>query len=341
MSKKLKVAIIGNGRIYPMHADAISHLEQAEMVAHCDIILERAEQAAAKYGGKAYQHYQDIDDVDVVHLCLPHGLHYEVGKHFAEKGIHVFTEKPIDVSSEKGQALIDVCEKNNVKFGVVFQNRFRKTNQYVKQLVENKTYGSVKGAKMSLTWDRSEDYYASTGWKGTWELEGGGVIIDQAIHTLDFLNWVLGGNIESIDARVSNRNHPHIEVEDTAEGIISYQEGFKLLFYASNNYSYDAEVEAEIHCENAVLRMYGPTLYIYHANKEVEVIDIDHQAEAQHAHEEKAYWGTTHVDQIKEFHDYLLGNRDDILVTGAEALKTMKLVEGIYRSSTIQRKINF
>lgn len=87
--------------------------------------------------------------------------------------------------------------------------------------------------------------------------------------------------------------------------------------------------------------MYGPTLYIYHPNKEVEVIDIDHEAEAQHAHEEKAYWGTTHVDQIKEFHDYLLGNRDDILVTGAEALKTMKLVEGIYRSSTIQRKINF
>ena len=129
-------------------------------------------------------------------------------------------------------------------------------------------------------------------------------------------------------------------MEDTAEGIIEYEEGFKLLFFASNNYSYDAEVEAEIHCEKAVLRMYGPTLYIFHNNKDVEVIDIDHDEEAKHAHEDKAYWGTTHVDQISEFHDYVLGYQDSILVTGEEALKTQRLVEGIYRSSTIQRKIN-
>lgn len=332
----LKIGIIGCGRIMEMHANAISRIQDTEIVAVCDIVEERAQEASLKYGGKVYIDYQKmLDEIecDIVHLCLPHYLHSIVGIEAAKKGIHVLTEKPIDISYKRAKLLVDTCDQEGVKLGVIFQNRYRETNQQMFKMIQSNDFGKILGARMSLTWNRTEEYYQDTKWKGYWDKEGGGVLIDQAIHTLDYINWVLGGDIESISATMDNRFHPSIEVEDVSEGVIHYKQGYSFLFYASNYYSYDAEVLAEVQTEMATFQMVGSKLNVISNNGEVITTDISVSDIRDHEHYEKKYWGTTHFDQIKEFYDYVLNKRSDILVDGHEALKTQLLIEKIYESA--------
>ena len=127
----LKIGIIGCGRIMEMHGNAISRIKDVEVVAVCDIIEERALDASKKYGGVVYTDYKQMLDeceLDIVHLCLPHYLHSIVGIIAAEKGIHVLTEKPLDISYERAKLLVNSCDINKVKLGVIFQNRYRDTN---------------------------------------------------------------------------------------------------------------------------------------------------------------------------------------------------------------------
>lgn len=331
----LKIGFIGCGRILEMHGNSVMRIRDAEVVAVCDSIESRALDASLKYGGKVYTDYELMlknENLDIVHLCLPHYLHSEVGFVAAKHNIHVLTEKPLDVSVERAQSLIDACEDANVKLGVIFQNRYRKTNEKMREMIQSGDFGSILGARMFLSWQRTEEYYRQTPWKGFWSSEGGGVVIDQAIHTLDFINWVLGGDILSVDAFVANRHHPTIEVEDIAEGSITYREGYQFNFHAFNYYSYDAEVFAEVQTEKAVFRMIGSQLEIISNSGEIVRNDISMNDVLENQSLGKAYWGTTHHEQISEFYEYVEGDRDSIGVDGHEALKIQKLVEAIYIS---------
>lgn len=340
----LKIGIIGCGNIFTMHANAVNRLENAKLVAVCDLKEERSIAMGEKYQARHYQSYEEMmekEELDIVHLCLPHYLHSVVGEYFARNGVHVLTEKPMDVTVERAQSLMDTCSDNHVKLGVIFQNRYRKTNRMIKEFIDKGTMGKILGAKMSLSWLRTEAYYKSTGWKGSWETEGGGVIIDQAIHTLDFLNWVLGGNIEYIDASMGNRFHPEIEVEDHAEGYIRYKEGYALTFSAYNYYSYDAPVELEIETEMAILRMVGSKLEVIYRDGSIYTSDISIEDLALNGNIKKTYWGTTHITQIKEFYAYVQNKRSEFLVDGNEAMKTQILVNGIYESGRKNTRIYF
>lgn len=332
---RLRVGFIGCGRILEMHGNAIGRMSDVEVVAVCDIVESRAIEASKLYGGKVYTDYLDLfanESMDLVHLCLPHNLHSIVGIIAAQHGVHVLTEKPLDVSYERAKLLVDACDDAGVKLGVIFQNRYRKTNVQMFDMIRSGDFGKVLGARMSLSWLRTEEYYHSTKWKGFWATEGGGVIIDQAIHTLDFINWVLGGDIKSVDAYIANRHHPSIEVEDIAEGVILYKEGFQFSFHAFNYYSYDAEVMAEIQTEKATFRMIGSLLEIISNNGEVVRVDISLDDVLENQSANKAYWGTTHFEQIDEFYSYVRGDSESIGVDGHEALKTQGLVEAIYRA---------
>lgn len=338
----LKIGIVGCGNIFTMHANAVNRLENAELVAVCDCKEERSKAMGEKYHARYYVDYKEMmkqEKLDIVHLCLPHYLHAAVGEYFAKEGVHILTEKPMDISVERAQMLVDSCKENNVRLGVIFQNRYRKTNRMLKEFLDKGTHGKVLGAKMSLSWLRTEAYYKSTGWKGFWATEGGGVIIDQAIHTLDYLNWVLGGDIEYIEASMGNRFHPNIEVEDFAEGYIRYREGFGLTFHACNYYSYDAPVELEIETEEAILRMVGSKLEITYRDGSIYTSDISIEDLALNGNLKKTYWGTTHITQISEFYEYVENKRTSFLVDGEEGMKIQKLVEGIYESAKKQSRI--
>lgn len=224
---KVKFAIIGCGRISHNHLDAIEHAESAELVAVCDIIEERARGAAEKYGLKKW--YTDIktmlenEKIDVCCICTPSGMHCECACLVAEYGVNVLCEKPLEVTGEKMQKMIDCCHKNGVKLGAVFQRRTYDGAIKVKELIERGALGKVTLADASLKYYRDQEYYDSGEWRATWELDGGGALMNQGVHGVDMISWIMGG-IHSVYARCE-RLVWDIEVEDTAVVNVKFKNG--------------------------------------------------------------------------------------------------------------------
>ena len=147
--------------------------------------------------------------------------------------------------------MIDTAKAHNVTLGCIFQNRYNAGTVLVKDLLDRGELGKIKSAKLAVTWDRSDKYYTSSDWKGTWDKEGGGAIIDQAIHTIDLMCWFLGYDIDYVDCSLANRHHKGIiEVEDCADGLIVFKNGVCASFWAMNYFAHDSDVEIELACEN-------------------------------------------------------------------------------------------
>ncbi|MUV37255.1 Phthalate 4,5-cis-dihydrodiol dehydrogenase [Lentibacillus sp. JNUCC-1] len=341
--KKIKVGIIGCGRIFPMHALPVEVREDLELVAVCDIKEERAQTAATKHNCASYTDYMTMfeeEDMDAIHICLPHHLHAPVAIEAAKRKIHVLTEKPMAITMEDAENMVAAADENNISLGVIFQNRYNQSSQLIKNMLENGTLGAVKSSKLSLTWDRSDDYYRESDWKGTWDKEGGGVIIDQAIHTMDIVRWLIDDEIDYVDAVIANRAHDFIEVEDTAEGVIKYKSGVVTAFYAINYYSYDAPVEAELHCENGIVNMIGDYAEIKLNDGRTFTAENNPNETFEYEEGVKSYWGVNHIKQINNFYDALkAGTQPDI--TGKEALKTQKMIVAVYDSGKSGKRVAF
>ncbi len=329
--KKLRVAVIGCGRISVMHLGSIARLDDVELVACCDIRKDRAEAAANKYGGKAYADYiemLDNESLDAVHICLPHYLHCEVACSAFERGVAVLSEKPMDVSYEAAERAVALAKEKGVLYGVIFQCRYNNSAVLVKKAVQSGRLGKILSARSVLTWNRPETYYSGSDWKGTWDKEGGGVIIDQAIHTLDLVNWIVDSPIESLSCTLSRRSGKRIEVEDSAEGLVAYKNGAKYLFYCSNNYAVDEPIEIRLCCEKGKVIFGYDDAYITYADGSTEEA---HQGDVADYDGGKDYWGFQHVRQIRQFYNACLG-KAALEISGEEALKTHKLICEIYKN---------
>ncbi|SMF89349.1 Predicted dehydrogenase [Paenibacillus uliginis N3/975] len=341
--KKKRVGIIGCGNIFPMHAVSVQLSGLAEVVAVSDVKEDRAKNAAKKYNCDYYLDYNQMikeADLDVVHVCTPHYLHAPMVIAAAEAGKHVLTEKPMSITVEEAQQMIKACEDNNVTFGVIFQNRWNPGSQLIKTELESGRLGRILGARCSVTWKRSDEYYSKSDWKGTWDKEGGGVIIDQAIHTLDQMRWFINDEIKYVSANIENRTHELIDVEDSAEGVIAFNNGVLASFYAINYHSYDAPVEVELHCENGFARVYSDKGTVLYNNGTTLSADKDESLSIDYGEGVKNYWGVSHSKQIKDFYEEL-ENGVKVTVDGHEALKTQKLVAAIYESGKSKQRVYF
>ena len=338
--KQYRVGIIGCGSIFPMHSISVARQVNAKLVAVCDIKEERAKARASEYNCAYYLDYREmIDqaDLDVVHICTPHYLHAPMAVYAANKGVHVLTEKPMSISLADACEMIGAAEKNGVVLGVIFQNRYNPGSKLVKEMLVPGQLGRIISSKLSVTWKRTDEYYSKSDWKGTWDKEGGGVIIDQAIHTLDLARWLVDSEIEFVDASISNRTHSLIEVEDAAEGVIKYKNGVLTCFYAVNYYGYDAPVEIELHCERGMAKISADTgTVILNDGREFkaapdpkEFIDYGNV---------KHYWGVSHIKQITNFYQALAQGIEPE-ITGKDAVKTQALVCAIYESGKKKQKI--
>ncbi len=327
---KLRVAVIGCGRISVMHLDAIKNSEHAELIACCDIKLERAQAAAKTYGGKAYASYSEMlakEKPDAVHLCLPHYLHSAVAIEAFCGGAHVLTEKPMDICYESAALAVRAAKEKNKQFGVIMQCRYNDSAQLVKRAVTSGRLGKILSARSTLTWARPDSYYMESDWKGTWDKEGGGVIIDQAIHSIDLVNWLVQSEPAIVSCSMANRGHKTVKVEDSAEGLITYKNGVRYGFYAMNNYGCNEPIEIRLLCEKGkVVFGYDDAVITYNDGTREEV----HADESEQAVEGgKDYWGFRHARQIEQFYKACLG-LEPLEISGEEALKTHKLIMEIY-----------
>jgi len=328
--KKLRVGIIGCGRISPMHLISADTLEQAELVACCDIKKDRAEATAEKYGIKAYVSYTDMleeESLDAVHLCLPHYLHTKIARECFKHGVHVLSEKPMDIDLESAEAAIAEAKSRGVLYGVIFQFRYNPSARLVKSAIESGKLGRVISARSVLTWKRERDYYSSSDWNGSWDKEGGGVIINQAIHSIDLVNWIVDSDFESVSCTMSQRSDKGISVEDTAEGLVTYKNGAKYAFYAMNNYGCDESIEIRLYCENGKATLDYDNATIRYNDGSVEEVHLD--KDPMQYPGGKVYWGVQHIRQIEQFYNAILG-LEPLEISGEEALKTHCLVMKMY-----------
>jgi len=227
MEKQIRWGIIGCGSISSKHAEAINRVASAVLVATADIIPERAQRLAAKYGAPYwYGDYNQMlqrDDIDVVSVCVPSGLHGEITEAIAKSGKHVFCEKPIEITKQAMDSMIQTCHDNQVKLGCVFQMRTHYQNAAARKAIAENRLGKMVLADASLKYYRSPEYYKSASWRGTWDLDGGGALMNQGVHGIDLLLWMMG-EVESVVAHADHLLH-HIEVEDTAVAILKFKNG--------------------------------------------------------------------------------------------------------------------
>lgn len=328
--KKLKVAVIGCGRISVMHLDSINEISNAELVACCDIKEDRAIAAAQKYGVHAYVSYQEMlqkEQLDVVHLCLPHYLHSQIACYCMEHGVNVLTEKPMDISLEAAEMAVETAKRTGKKFGVILQCRYNQSAQLVKKAVTSGKLGKILTASSVLTWTRPDSYYLESDWKGTWDKEGGGVIIDQAIHSIDLVNWIVDSPVESVSVSMANRGHNVVKVEDSADGLITYKNGVRYGFYCMNNYGDDEPIEIKLYCEKGkVVFGYTDAVIKYNDGTVEEVHDGHNIRIIQGA---KSYWGHWHGSQISQFYDAVI-NDVQPEISGEEALRSHRLIMQLY-----------
>ena len=220
-------AIVGCGMIAKFHARAIAELKGSKLVACQSRSLEKATEFAGVFGGTAYDDLSKMlanPAVDIVTICTPSGGHLEPGVAAARAGKHVLVEKPLEVTMARCDRLISACSSAGVQLGTIFPSRFHKSAQLLKQAVEQNRFGTVSLAAAYVKWFRTQAYYDSGKWRGTWNLDGGGALMNQAIHSVDLLLWLMGP-VRSVSAMTALRAHERIEVEDAATAILEFESG--------------------------------------------------------------------------------------------------------------------
>ncbi len=337
----LRVGIIGCGCIFTMHATSCDHLENAQLVGVCDIKKDRADAAAKKYNVPAYYDYKELIDnanLDVVHICVPHYMHPVISRYALEHGVNVLCEKPMSIDYADGEANVRLAEEKNLRYGIIFQCRYNDTSRLIKENIENGKLGKVISARCTLTWCKPDSYYALSDWKGTWEKEGGGVIIDQAIHSLDLANWFINSEPVEVQAHIANRAHSIMKVDDTGEGYIRFKNGATLAFWAMNNYGCDEPIEIRLLCEN------GKAVMSYDDAKiefnDGTVLSVSQKADSIYYEGGKDYWGFQHIRQIADFYRSVEEGTEPF-ISGKEALKIQKLICAIYQSGKTGKTIEF
>lgn len=220
------IGILGGGNISQTHARAAREIDGAEIVAVCGSNKERVCRLAEFTGGSAYEDFESFlnhKPMDVVLIGSPSGLHAGQGIQAARRGLHVLVEKPLAITTEQADALISECEKARVKLGVFFQDRVAPGILKLKELIDAGRLGKPVLASTHVKWFRPPEYYKDSRWRGTWALDGGGALMNQAIHTVDLLLWLMG-DVKSVWSKAITAVHK-IEVEDTAVAALEFSGG--------------------------------------------------------------------------------------------------------------------
>lgn len=248
---KLRMALIGCGRISTKHLEAIeknSHL--LELVAVCDVIEERAKRAAdfaeKKLGlsPEIYTSYMDVlkrSDIDFVAIATPSGLHYEMTMEALSHDKHVLVEKPLALDTKHLKDIVEASTRKRLKVGVCHQNRFNPPIQELRKKIESGAFGKLFHGVVSVRWNRNESYYKQDAWRGTWEHDGG-VLMNQSIHGIDLLQWMLGERPKRVLGLIKNLNHPYIPVEDLGVGVVEFETGCVGIVEATSN-TFDRNLE--------------------------------------------------------------------------------------------------
>lgn len=230
MSRSWRHAVIGVGVVGEWHVRTIPHVEGSQLVAACDINPDNARPNLEKNRRADLPLYTDIremlrkEQVDVAHVCTPSGDHLEPALACMEAGVNVIVEKPLEIRLDRIDRMIETARQRNVKLAGIFQNRWNRAHRTLFDAARAGRFGRVAFAGCSTPWYRSDEYYRKGGWRGSWALDGGGAIMNQSVHGVDLLQWIVGP-VNVVSAHACSRIHAEIEVEDTLVCSLVFENG--------------------------------------------------------------------------------------------------------------------
>ncbi len=325
----MRVAVVGIGAIAPLHIRGILGAGQ-EIVSLCDIETEKCVRANEEFGLNATV-YSDFDimleseKLDAVHICTPHYLHAPMICKALGRGINVLSEKPVAINHEQLADIERAVNSSKAQLGVCFQTRYNETTLYIREFFKDK---KITSAYANLTWCRDKEYYSSGAWRGTWAQEGGGVMINQAIHSLDNLQWICGKPTKVL-AHVSNNSlKDTIEVEDTAFGIFTLENGGNFVLHATNAAKHSFPLCLAFHSESDTLEV------------SAENVIINGRCVTKSNGQPifgKDEWGSGHAILIEKYYN-CLHNGEKFPIDFYEAKTAIELILKMYESNG--REIN-
>ena len=320
----MKVAVIGVGVIGNVHLEILQDMG-VSLVAICDIDEEKTAKYPSITAYTDYKYMLDTEKPDIVHICTPHYLHAEMCIYALERNINVLCEKPLCMNREEIERVLAAEEKSQAQLAVCFQNRYLKRTCFVKDFLQGKKVVKAFG---SLVWERGEAYYNSAAWRGTKAYEGGGVLINQAIHTIDLLNEFCGG-FEELTAACSNISlQGVIEVEDTAT-LRLYNDHATCTFFATNASTVGYPIGITLVTEEKdTIEFVGNDLIVNGEKKDFSTA----------TYYGKACYGMGHAPLIADFYDCVKTGRK-FLIDGKEGAKALRIVLSAYESDGKRIKI--
>jgi UDP-N-acetyl-2-amino-2-deoxyglucuronate dehydrogenase len=354
---RLRFGILGCGVIGPHHARAISGLDTAELVAVADVVPELAERLAGEYGCSPYPGLEEMlsgVDLDAVCVCTPSGMHAKDAITALGAGKDVVIEKPVDVTLKAADRLLEAQRATGGKVAVVSQHRFDAATRAVHEAVGKGAFGRLTSGSAEVRWWRSQSYYDSGGWRGTWELDGGGVLINQAIHSIDLLQWLMGPVIE-VSAYTGLIAHQRIKVEDTAVAILKFEGGALGTIVATTAAYPGLTATIAVHGDRGSAIIDDDELRYFHAAGEEQEGDAygagggENQAEEVIERYGKGGSGggagadpgslsMAHRDQIQDFIEAVREGREPS-INLEEGRKPLAIIQGIYESACAGRPV--
>lgn len=345
--KEVGFGIVGLGNIAPAHAESISAIEGARLVAVCARKKDKAQAFADKYGGTPYTNYKKLledEDVDAVALCVPSGLRADMAGDIARAGKHIMAEKPLEITAGRVDRIIHACERHNVLLGCIFQNRFADGPRHVRRALDEHRFGKLVLGDAYIKWYRSQEYYDSGEWRGTWSLDGGGALMNQGIHQIDLLLWFLG-DVASVRARMDTVAHKRIQVEDIATAMLEFKNGAQGIIEGSTAIYPGHPARVEVHgTEGSAVLEDGKLTFWEFARPE----PVDEEIEASLHSESELGSGAAdplaklkiegHRRQYQDFVDAIRTGRHPI-IDGREGRRAVELIEAIYKSARTERTV--
>lgn len=328
------IALAGCGDVATVHFEAIDALADElglKLVAVADSNADAARDASARTGANAYPDLSTMlaeEDIDVLHVATPHDEHIDLVLEALAAGVHVIVEKPLANELEHARRLLDYLAENPdaPKVGVCYQNRYNASSRELRRLLDSGELGNVNGAYASVVWTRTPGYYTAKPWRGQQHRSGGGLLMNQAIHTLDLLQWLLGP-VTDVKGMVSTDKYGDVvDVEDTAHAYFTHDTGVRTSFYGTLTNSRHRAVEIEIDTAKALVELRDGLTVTWKDGR------VDRYEERTQDTEGRSYWGVSHELLIRDFYEQL--ERPGAFWIGPkEAMASLGIAKAIYDSS--------
>lgn len=338
--RQIGYVIIGCGMISQFHIAAINATPAAKVLGVYDAVPDRCRDFAARNGVRAYASLEEVwsdGTVDAVCICTPSGMHYPQAKAALEHGKHVLVEKPMALSLADCDDMIAAAKERGLVLGVVSQLRFSPAIQQVKQAVDAGVLGRLVCGDLYMKFHRSQDYYDSSQWRGTWAMDGGGALMNQGIHGVDLLQY-LAGPVESVFARAKTLAR-RIEVEDTLSAVTEFRSGAVGVIQATTSMYSGFSRRLELCGEKGTIILEEDKILLWDvADDDGRVLENQGAAEVRSSSDPSQISTNGHARQIGNFNAAILG-REELLIDGIEGRKALEIILGAYQSSRENRPV--